>query len=243
MPSEDVRWSDLACFVGRSSHIPAALADLSSPDEQVRLKAFRLLLQDLAWNENVFEATPYAICDVVERLERRDVPHPNEAFALLRTLGNGEAAHPELINWHGRTVDLLSLCRERVESSLTLYLSYLSDPGARLGALDVISGFRGRRAEALAELGRAADSATSTEERTEILTAIGDLREWNDTVADEPSCVVPDEFLTRKASESRAAMIRIGRGERPPRRGNAGPLLSARQYLIRLVMRFRERSN
>ncbi|MGX1614783.1 hypothetical protein ACWIF8_12905 [Micromonospora chalcea] len=242
MTSEEVRWSDVACFVGRSDHIPSALADLSSPDEQVRSKALRLLTHDLAWNENVCEATPYAIGEIVQRLERREIAHPEEALALLSILGNGEAAHPELIDWHGRAVDLLPLCRELVESSLELYLSYLSNPSARLSALRVISTYRVRSEEAQAELCRAADLARSTEERQEIMAAIDDLREWNEASVDEPDVVLSGDLVDRKIAESKAAMMRIREGGSAAPASKAGPFLSARRYLIRHIMRLLERS-
>ena len=242
MTSEEVRWSDVTCFVGRSDHIPSTLADLSSPDKQVRSKALRLLTHDLAWNENVCEATPYAIREIVQRLERREIAHPEEALALLSTLGNGEAAHPELIDWHGRAVDLLSLCRELMESNLKLYVSYLSDPSARLRALDVISSYRERAEEAQAELRRAADLARSTEERKEIMAAIDDLREWNETSVDEPTVVLSGDLFDRKISERKAAKMRIGQGGYVAPVSKVGPFLSARRYLIRHIMRLLERS-
>ncbi|MFD6662668.1 hypothetical protein ACFWDK_09925 [Micromonospora chalcea] len=242
MTSEEVRWSDVACFVGRSDHIPSTLADLSSPDKQVRSKAFRSLMHDLAWNENVCEATPYAIREIAQRLERREIANPEEALALLGTLGNGEAAHPELIYWHGRAVDLLSLCRELMESNLKLYVSYLSHPSARLSALRVISTYRVRAEEAQAELRRAADLARSTEERKEIMAAIDDLREWNEPSVDEPTVVLSGDLVDRMISGRKAAMMRISQGDHVAPVSKVGPFLSARRYLIRHIMRLLERS-
>ncbi|MEV4628214.1 hypothetical protein AB0J90_18240 [Micromonospora sp. NPDC049523] len=234
-----VPWADLTCFVGRSAHIPQAITDLSSPVESVRRRAFLLLAHDLGWNENLFEATPYAIVEILERLEHREIPDAGDALELLRRLGNGEAADPESIVWHGQQAALLPLCRGLVEDGLELYVSYLADLAARSGALFVISSFRNRVDEAEAVLRAAADSAETAESREEMLAAIDDLREWNEPEPDRPQLDPPKNWLEARVARNKAAVARLQSGERPAP-AKMGPLLSIRQRLIQLITRNRD---
>ncbi|MFI6758938.1 hypothetical protein ACIBF5_07310 [Micromonospora sp. NPDC050417] len=234
----EVVWSDLNCFIGRSAHIPSLLDDLGSGDEEASSDAYELLAYDLAWNENVFEATPYAIRAIVKRLARHEIAHPQGALALLGIFGNGARASPEKIQWRGQEVDLTTLCQDLVESELDLYVGYLSSDDSRLGALEVISTFRGRVDEAASALHGAAGRANSIEARKEILKAIDDLREWN-----EPDGGRSDSFsshhdpaIQARVARKHAIVARIARGEhdRPIRRGL---ILSIRQRLLRMIRR------
>ena len=66
----DPDWSRIGCAIGSSGHIPILLTELVSKDEIARERAFMTLVHDLAWNENAYEATPYAICRVVRDLRK-----------------------------------------------------------------------------------------------------------------------------------------------------------------------------
>ena len=95
----DPDWSRIGCAVGMSEHIPILLSELVSKDATVRERAFMTLVHDLAWNENAYEATPYAICRIVDNLRSIQTPDPALLLTLLRMLGNAESASPDCIQW------------------------------------------------------------------------------------------------------------------------------------------------
>lgn len=234
----DVDWAVIGCAVGSSEHIPTILTELTSKDEGVRERAFMTLAHDLAWNENVYEATPYAICQIVHTLANVNTPDPTLMLTLLRRLGNAESSHPEVIQWRGAPVQLARLCRQLLEAHLDLYINFLEDPKSRVGALDVITSFRLNAAEAEEALEQAMKRETSRPRRIELTEGISDLQEWNQEpqVTDKPP--LPGEYLEEKLARSRDVAKSIAE----LRSGNAtpvavNPLSTLRSRFIGVAMR------
>ncbi|WDZ83965.1 hypothetical protein [Micromonospora cathayae] len=240
----DPDWSRIGCAGGLSEHIPILLAQLVSKDAVVRERAFMTLVHDLAWNENAYEATPYAICRIVHDLRSIETPDPALLLTLLRRLGNAEAASPDYIQWRGEPTNLIVLCRQLLEAHLDLYVRFLDDSKSKTGALDVITSFRLNSQSAEKALKDAMGRETSSEGRAQFVEAINDLREWNQATeaVDAPS--LPEGYLEKRLELRRDQTAFLAN---PDRRKIAAPgelsYFALRSRLLGVVIRALRRAS
>jgi hypothetical protein len=129
----DVNWSEKNVASGRATHVPQALADLVSPDEEVRHRAYWRLDNEVVLQSDLFEGAYFVISFLLEFLDDKVAHGRDRIYDLLYEIASGYAP-PEVLchTLEGDTVPLNAACDREVRKGLPLFLRDAADTDAAI---------------------------------------------------------------------------------------------------------------
>jgi hypothetical protein len=221
---DSIDWSSMGHAYGPAGDLPAWLRNMTSPDPEVRERAFGDFYSAAHHQGDVYPCTTASLPFLFAMADDPATPDRASVVALLVSIG-GEAAERTDGIWIGPDgtastagADSSALIRERGES----FVVYASDPDARVrgAAIAGLGLFLDDVERAVTVLRDRLKAETGTAERLLVIETMADLalrlpaaqapvREWLDTLADDVT-TDPEIRLAALVERARCAPQAIG---------------------------------
>lgn len=145
---QQIPWGDLNVLMGKATHIPRALLELTSPDKKTRESAYWKIDNHVVVQSDLFEAAYYVVPLLLEILSHEGIDGRDLIYDLLYEIGNGAGFGKSIVRYFdGKEMDLEQACRSEVSQGLDLYLRDLGDPLpiVRLRLIDLLESLEEHR--------------------------------------------------------------------------------------------------
>lgn len=174
-------WENIRVVNGFASHIPEALAGLTSPDPEVRHRSYWMIDNFAVVQRDLYEAAYPVIVPLQSILETNRDPHVRSlCYELLFEIYNGYAEDIDTVEIEpGKLAPLMWACRAAVEARLDLYAQDVTATNEELRskAVDLISSFYTLKVEAGQVLEHALHASTDEAARMTVRRGLRDLLE------------------------------------------------------------------
>jgi len=135
-----IEWMKLKQAHGDASHVPEAVEQLISDDEEKREKAYWELDNNVVLQSDLYEAAFYIIPFLLEILRSNIAVGREHVYALLAGIANGFAPEAATILINGKRIPLSIACRNMVLDHINIYLDEVQNQASdyRDSALDLL---------------------------------------------------------------------------------------------------------
>ncbi|QUJ67382.1 hypothetical protein KDD30_15305 [Photobacterium sp. GJ3] len=170
-----VDWKKLEQAHGDASHVPKAIEQLISEDEEKREKAYWKLDNHVVLQSDLYEAAFYVIPFLLEILRSNISVGREHVYALLAEIANGYASEEVTVFINGNRVPLSNACRNMVLEHVDIYLDEVQNQASRYrdSALDLLMSL----SEKSAEIKTTLNSVLASEQDQEIRALVNEVLE------------------------------------------------------------------